>query len=100
MIKHIVMFKLKAACGRSEYENAAEARERFKTVLENVTELESGEVVINSQKAPQSNYTIALICNFRTMEDLNAYQEHPVHKEFGKFIAEVKESRACIDYEI
>ena len=99
MIKHIVMFKLKEANDRSEYENAVEAKARFNKVIENVSELKKGEVVINSADAPQSNYTIALLCDFESIDDLNAYQVHPVHKEFGAFIAELKTDRACIDYE-
>ena len=99
MIKHIVMFKLKEANGKSEFENALEAEERFDKVIENVKELKKGEVVINSADAPENNYTIALLCDFETIDDLNAYQVHPIHKEFGTFIAEIKTDRACIDYE-
>ncbi len=99
MIKHIVMFKLKEANSRSEYENALEAKERFNKVIENVKELKKGEVVINSSDAPESNYTIALLCDFENIDALNAYQVHPVHKEFGAFIAGIKTDRACIDYE-
>ncbi|MDE7365567.1 MAG: Dabb family protein [Ruminococcus sp.] len=93
MIKHIVMFKL------NDISKAEEAKERFNKVIENVSELKKGEVVINSADAPQSNYTIALICDFDSIDDLNAYQVHPAHKEFGAFIAEIKTDRACIDYE-
>ncbi|MBO4493065.1 MAG: Dabb family protein [Ruminococcus sp.] len=99
MIKHIVMFKLKEADGRSEYENAIEAQKRFDNVIANVQELRRGEVVINSKDAPESNYTISLLCDFDSIDDLNAYQVHPAHIEFGKFIGTVKTDRACIDYE-
>lgn len=99
MIKHIVMFRLKDTEGKSAAENALEAKERFSRVVENVSELKKGEVVINSEDAPESNYTIALICDFENIDDLNAYQVHPVHKEFGAFIAGIKTDRACIDYE-
>lgn len=99
MIKHIVMFKLKDTEDKTAYENALEAKERFNKVIENVKELKSGEVVINSEEAPESNYTIALICDFESIDDLNGYQVHPVHKEFGAFIARIKTDRACIDYE-
>lgn len=99
MIKHIVMFKLIEANGKSAYENALEAKERFNKVIENVKELKKGEVVINSDEAPDSNYTIALLCDFENIDDLNAYQVHPVHKEFGAFIGGIKSDRACIDYE-
>ncbi len=99
MIRHIVMFKLSEANGKSEYENAVEAKERFDDVIANVSELKAGEVVINSKDAPQDNYTISLICDFDSIDDLNAYQVHPAHKKFGAFIAEIKTARACIDYE-
>lgn len=99
MLKHIVMFKIKATEGKSVYENAVEAKERFNSVIENVPELKSGEVVINSADAPDSNFTIALICDFENIEGLNAYQIHPAHVEFGKFIGTIKTDRACIDYE-
>lgn len=99
MIKHIVMFKLKEADGKTEYENALEAQKRFDNVIAEVKELKKGEVVINSKDAPESNYTIALICEFDDIAALNAYQVHPAHVEFGKFIRTVKTDRACIDYE-
>ena len=99
MIKHIVMFKLKDTESKTAYENAVEAKERFKTVIENVPSLKKGEAVINSDEAPDSNYTIALICDFDDIDGLNSYQEHPVHKEFGAFIGTIKTERACIDYE-
>ncbi|MCM1007133.1 MAG: Dabb family protein [Ruminococcus flavefaciens] len=99
MIKHIVMFKLKEADGKTEYENAFEAQKRFDNVIAEVKELKKGEVVINSKDAPDNNYTIALICEFDGIAALNAYQVHPAHVEFGKFIATVKTDRACIDYE-
>ena len=99
MIKHIVMFKLKATEGMSEYDNALEAKKRFEDVIAKVEELKKGELVINSADALESNYTIALICDFDDIEGLNAYQVHPVHVEFAKFIGTVKTERACIDYE-
>lgn len=99
MIKHIVMFKLKDTEGKTAYENALEAKERFNDVIANVKEMKKGEVVINSKDADQSNYTIALICDFETIEDLNAYQVHPAHLNFAKFTGSVRTDRACIDYE-
>lgn len=100
MIKHIVMFKLKATEGMTEYENALEAKKRFDKVIDGVDVLKKGELVINSPDAPDSNYTVALICEFDDIDGLNAYQVHPVHKEFGAFIAGIKADRACIDYEV
>ena len=53
----------------------------------------------NATAAPDSNYDLSLIFDFKNMDDLNAYQKHPMHVEFGKFITAIRESRACIDYE-
>ena len=39
MIKHIVMFKLMDAEGRTEYENAVEAQKRFENVIANVPQI-------------------------------------------------------------
>ncbi|MBP3309465.1 MAG: Dabb family protein, partial [Ruminococcus sp.] len=49
--------------------------------------------------APESKYTIALIFDFDNIDGLNAYQVHPAHVEFAKFIGTIKTERACIDYE-
>ena len=75
---------------------------RFPGIVANddiTLQLKKGEIVINSKDAPQDNYTISLLCDFENIDDLNAYQVHPAHVEFGKFIGTVKTARACIDYE-
>ncbi len=99
MIRHIVMFRLKDTDEKTALENAAEAKKRFNNVIENVETLKKGELVINSEKAPQDNFTISLICDFDDIDGLNAYQVHPAHVEFAKFLGTVKTDRACIDYE-
>jgi hypothetical protein len=42
---------------------------------------------------------VALIFDFNSPEDLQNYQDHPTHKAFGAFIGQIRENRACIDYE-
>ena len=85
MIKHIVMFKLKNAA------DAAKAKEMADKLQD----------VINSDKAPESNFELALICDFDDIDGLNEYQVHPEHKKFGAYISEIRADggRACIDYE-
>ena len=99
MIKHIVMFRLKDTQDKTILQNALEAQSRFQKVIAEVGVLKKGELVINSQNAPQDNFTISLLCDFESIDDLNAYQVHPAHVEFSKFLAEIKTDRACIDYE-
>lgn len=99
MIKHICMFKLKEnACGKSREENLLRAAE-LSYSLSAIPSVVSFEVKTNHSEAPESNYDLALIIDFKDIEGLNAYQIHPVHKEFGKFITAVRDGRACIDYE-
>lgn len=94
------MFKLKEeANGKSAYENAIELKEKALNLKNLITEIKAIEVGINSSQAPKTNYDIALVCDFESIEDLNAYQIHPDHKAFGEYISQLRTERACIDYE-
>ena len=101
MIKHIVMYRLKATEGKTAQENALAAKEMADKLPSLVPTIRKMETVINSEAAPDSNYHIALICDFDDMKGLDEYQNHPEHKKFGAFIAKIREEggRACIDYE-
>lgn len=100
MIKHIVMFKLKEeANGKTAQENLEGALELLKNFEQEIPSLVHFEARTNSAEAPESNYELALVCDFNNIEGLNEYQVHPVHKNFGAYITPVREIRACIDYE-
>lgn len=96
MIKHIVMFTLKE---ENKKQNLETAKEKLKNFEAEIPSIKKFKVVTNAEGAPESNCDLALICDFEDIEGLNAYQVHPKHVEFGKFITSVRESRACIDYE-
>lgn len=101
MVRHIVMFELlEEAEGRSKKENTKLAREKAEALRDNIPTLKAYQVVVNAQKADQTNYDIALICDFEDMAGLDAYQNHPEHKAFGAFIGGIRKSRACIDFEM
>jgi predicted metal-dependent HD superfamily phosphohydrolase len=100
VIKHIVMFTIREeANNKSKAEIIAEAKLKSQNFNEEIPTIKKFNFVTNSMEAPDSNYDLALICEFDDIEGLNEYQKHPKHVEFGKFITEVRESRACIDYE-
>lgn len=100
MIKHIVMFKLKEnADGKTRQEIIEEAKKRLSVFEAEIPTLKKLVVAINDEKAAESNYELALICDFDDIEGLNTYKIHPTHKAFGAFITPLRESRACIDYE-
>ena len=95
MIRHICMFKLKE---ENKQENLRELLVRVQT-LRTIEQVRRFDVVCNAPGMPESNYDVALIFDFETAEDLQTYQDHPTHKAFGAFIGQIRESRACIDYE-
>lgn len=100
MIKHICMFKMKEnANGKSGYENALEAAARLEEFNGKIPSLRKIEAKVNAKDAPQDNYELVLICDFDDIDGLNEYQKHPVHVEFAKELAPLRELRACIDYE-
>lgn len=95
------MFKLKETEGRSAMENAKLAKEMADKLPSLVPSIRKMEVRINSESAPESNFELALICDFDDIKGLDEYQNHPEHKKFGAFIAQIRADggRACIDYE-
>lgn len=58
--------------------------------------LEVGIDVLHSERS----YDIALITKFDSMDDLQAYQIHPVHIEVAKYIMSAKESAIAVDFEV
>lgn len=96
MIKHIVTFKLKG----SESERK-EASGRFRDALlalpAEIPQLVSMEVGINCN--PQEHWDIVLTAVVKTMEDLDIYARHPLHIAAASIIKDLKDDRACVDYE-
>ena len=85
MVRHIVMFELlEEAEGKSRKENTELARKKAETLRGKIPSLKAYQVVVNAEKADQTNYDIALICDFEDMAGLDAYQNHPEHKAFAE----------------
>lgn len=94
MIRQICMFKLKE---ENKEANLKEALVRVE-MLRGIEQIQRFEVVVNDSEAPESNYEISLIFDFKNMDDLMIYQKDERHIAFGDFIKQIRESRACIDY--
>ena len=100
MVKHIVMFKfLDSAEGRTKKENLLIAADMLIDLQGKVPTLVSSSVSLNSELADKSNYDLVLVADFNDFEGLNEYIVHPLHKAVGAFMKNVRESRACVDYE-
>lgn len=99
MVKHIVLFKLKEETPAAD---KLAAMHKFKEAIEalpaKISVIKKVEVGLNIN--PGETWNIALYSEFDTLEDVKLYATHPDHVAAGKLLADVKESRACVDYEL
>jgi len=101
MVRHIVMFKfLEEAGGRDKAENLRLTAEKLTALQGTVPTLKASEVRLNSSSAPADNFDLVLIADFDSWEDLRSYTVHPLHAAVGAFMKDLRESRACVDFEI
>ena len=95
MTKHIVLFKLQ---GSDDVRR--EVALRFKDALEALPEqidvLQSIEVALNQN--PVEDWDIVLTAVVPTMADVATYAKHPAHMAAAAIIKDVKQLRACVDY--
>lgn len=89
------MFKLQKEAHDTVLQKALQLSEALST-LSSTT---GGMTVVNAKDAPESNYDLCLIYDFQSIDDLNDYQNDPVHLAFKNYVIEHMESRACIDYQ-
>ncbi len=98
MVKHIVLFKLKNEASAEEKQTVAlkfkSAIEALPTVIPFIKHVEVG-ININ----PDEQWNIALYSEFDTLAEVKAYTVHPAHVAAAKLLADLKESRSCVDYE-
>mgnify|MGYP002479015071 FL=1 len=94
MLTHVVLFKLK--------DRRPETIQKTKEVLMGMEgkipmllSIEVGVDVLRSERS----YDIVLITKFHSLQDMLAYQEHPVHQEVLRYMNEVRESSVCVDFE-
>ena len=94
MITHVVLFKLKDS-SQNNIEKARGVLLGMRGKIPLLRHLEVGMDVLHSERS----FDIALITRFDSMEDLKAYQVHPIHLEVAKYINSVKEVSIVVDYE-
>ncbi|MCO5234418.1 MAG: Dabb family protein [Chitinophagales bacterium] len=97
MIRHIVFWKLKE---ENKIENAEKIKELLEGLKDKIPGLLCVRVGINHPDTPLDNWDIVLTCDLESVDALNAYQVHPLHKAAGEFISKVRTNRACVDFEV
>jgi len=98
MIKHIVMWKLKAfAEGEDKAENAIRMKEILEALPAKIPEIKRFEVGIDVSGS-ESAYDVVLYAEFDSVNALESYQENDDHLKAAEFIQKVREDRAAVDY--
>jgi hypothetical protein len=94
MITHIVFFKLKDG----NEENVARTAQVLRDMEGKIEVLKSIEVGIDVVHSERS-YDIALVTKFDSLEALDVYQVHPVHKKVIEHMVQVREASVSVDFE-
>lgn len=98
MIKHIVMWKLKEeAHGNDKTTNAKLIKEKLEALNGKIDGLLKLEVGIDFLR--NGNYDVVLYSELARKEDLDSYQNHPLHQAELPFIREAVISRVAVDYQ-
>ncbi len=95
MVKHIVMFKLQGS-DQLRRETASRFKDALDALPEQIDVLQSIEVALNEN--PGEDWDIVLTAIVPTMADVATYAAHPAHVAAAAIIKDVKQSRACVDY--
>ena len=99
MVKHIVMWKLKEnANGNSKEANAKLMKEKIESLKGKISGINILEVGFNFSKN-ENHSDVVLYSEFKSKEDLDNYQIHPLHKALIPFIMETTSERRLVDYE-
>lgn len=95
MTKHIVMFKLQG-CDELRRETALRFKDALEALPSQIDVLQSIEVALNEN--PAEDWDIVLTAIVPTMADVATYAQHPAHLAAAAIIKDVKQLRACVDY--
>jgi hypothetical protein len=100
VIKHIVLWKLKdGSLGATKSENIERVKREVAALMGVVPGLRAIEAGGNFDSSDGA-WDVALYSEFDSREALEAYQVHPRHEALKDFLAEVREDRAFVDYEV
>ena len=98
MIKHIVMWKLKAqdAAGKSEAFTAiAEALGSLPPLIPEIHSFHIGQDLAETD----GNWDVVLVIDYKTTADLATYISHPAHVEAAAVPRGLTAERAVVDFE-
>lgn len=94
MLTHIVLFKLHDPTS-TVLEEAKGKMLQMQGRIPGLLGLEVGLDVLHSKRS----FDIALIAKFSSLQDLQAYQVHPLHMEVAAYMTAIRESSVAVDYQ-
>ena len=98
MLKHIVMWRVRATGERTQAQNAAEMKRALEALRGRIPGLVAIEVGINAIPGADAS-DVVLYSEFADRDALAAYQKHPEHERVAEFVKEVRVERRVVDYE-
>lgn len=100
MVKHIVMWRIKAfAHGNSAEANALLVKEKLEALRGRIPGLLSIEVGLDFSRT-ESSADVVLYSEFADRAALESYQAHPEHEALKPFIGAATSERRLVDYEL
>ncbi len=97
MIRHIVVFHLKATEENqieTDFRNIKSKLEALTVAHEGIKRLD----VYRGMGLVDFHWEVVLVGDYETQAALDAYQVHPLHQEFVKWVADYISDRVAIDY--
>jgi heme-degrading monooxygenase HmoA len=98
MLKHIVMWRVRATAERTQAENAAEMKRALEALRGRIPGLLAIEVGINAIPGDDAS-DVVLYSEFADRDALAAYQKHREHERVAEFVKQVRVERRVVDYE-
>jgi len=99
MIRHVVMWKLKAEDPAGKKAAAEAMAAALEPLAGQIEGLESVTVRPNAANG-DSNWDVILVSDHVSVEALAVYATHPLHVTAGAVVKANTRERACVDFEI
>lgn len=93
MIRHVVLMKF------TDPADAPEAAERLRELAGRIEEIADLHVALD-MVGSEVSWDLVLTTRHATLADLEGYQAHPVHQEFGGWVRPRLAARAVVDSEV
>ena len=93
MIKHVVMFTINPEAGLDKKSTQLKVKEKLESLRGKIPGMTSLQAGINQNPSADA-FDVCLITEHLTWQDLQNYQDHPLHQAVSSYIGSVKKGRA------